>query len=183
MKKSFLYTGGGDNGMTSLVGGARVPKTHPRIEAYGTLDELNSFIGWLAAETGDDDTREILQHIQHRLFRIGAYLATETEGAESGISTEAVGQLEEAIDRIDGALPRMKGFVLPGGCPEAALAHVCRTVCRRAERLIYTLSETATVDHAILVYINRLSDLLFALARHECRIRNREEIIWKKTGV
>ncbi|MDR1600928.1 MAG: cob(I)yrinic acid a,c-diamide adenosyltransferase [Tannerella sp.] len=183
MKKSYLYTGGGDSGMTSLVGGARVSKTHPRIEAYGTLDELNSFVGWLAAETDDADTLEILQGIQHRLFRIGAYLATDTDKAESGITKEDIGHLEETIDRIDSLLPRMKGFILPGGCASAALAHVCRTVCRRAERLIYKLSEDATVDMPVLVYINRLSDLLFAVARNECRLKNKEEIIWKNTGL
>jgi cob(I)alamin adenosyltransferase len=169
--------------MTSLVGGARVSKTHPRIEAYGTLDELNSFVGWLAAEADDAGTLETLQHIQHRLFRIGAYLATDTDTAESGITPEDIARIEAAIDRIDSSLPRMKGFVLPGGCTTAALAHVCRTVCRRAERLIYKLSEDAPVDAPVLVYINRLSDLLFAVARNECRLKNKEEIIWNSSGL
>jgi cob(I)alamin adenosyltransferase len=181
-KKSHLYTGGGDRGMTSLAGGTRVSKTHPRIEAYGTLDELNSYIGWLAAETEDSATLDILQHVQHRLFRIGAYLASDADRAESGITHDDIRRLEEAIDRIDSALPRMKGFVLPGGCTQAALAHVGRTVCRRAERLICKLSETATVDTTVSVYVNRLSDLLFAVARNECRLKNKEEIIWKNNG-
>jgi cob(I)alamin adenosyltransferase len=183
MKKSYLYTGGGDRGMTSLVGGMRVSKTHPRIEAYGTLDELNSFVGWLASEVDDAVTLEILQRIQCQLFRIGAYLATDTDNPESGLVPEAVANLEETIDRIDGELPRMKGFILPGGCPSAALAHVCRTVCRRAERLIYKLAESAIVDTTVLVYMNRLSDLLFAIARNECRLKNKEEIIWKNICV
>ncbi|MDR1408399.1 MAG: cob(I)yrinic acid a,c-diamide adenosyltransferase [Tannerella sp.] len=181
MKKSILYTGGGDRGTTSLVGGERVSKTHPRIEAYGTLDELNAFIGLLVAEVDDEYTCEVLQLIQHRLFTVGAYLATGTENAESHITAEIVRSIEESIDCMDGSLPRMKGFVLPGGCPTAALAHVCRTVCRRAERLIYRLSEISPVDAHVLTFMNRLSDLLFAIARNECRLKNKEEIIWKNT--
>jgi cob(I)alamin adenosyltransferase len=181
MKKSVLYTGGGDRGMTSLAGGTRVSKTHPRIEAYGTLDELNAFTGWLTTQVDDGATLEILQSVQHELFHIGACLADDTENAESRITQESVRRIEEAIDRIDSGLPRMKGFVLPGGCPSAALAHVCRTVCRRAERLIYSLSETAPVDSTVLTYVNRLSDLLFAVARNECYLKNKAEIIWKNT--
>ncbi|MDR1331241.1 MAG: cob(I)yrinic acid a,c-diamide adenosyltransferase [Tannerella sp.] len=181
MKKSILYTGGGDRGTTSLVGGDRVSKTHPRLEAYGTLDELNSFIGWLVAEVNDPATLEILERIQNSLFTVGAYLANGAENAESHITQDTIRDIEEAIDRIDGNLPRMKGFVLPGGCRSAALAHVCRTVCRRAERMIYRLADAAPVAPSVLTYMNRLSDLFFAIARNECRLENKEEIIWKNT--
>jgi cob(I)alamin adenosyltransferase len=181
MKKSPLYTGGGDKGLTALVGGRRVPKTHPRIEAYGTLDELNAFIGQLIAETNHDATRQTLHLVQHQLFDIGAYLANPDGNAPNPLDETAIRRLEESIDHIDVNLPPMKGFVLPGGCPSAALAHVCRTVCRRAERLLYTLHETVTLQPAVLVYINRLSDLLFAIARNECRLNHKEEILWQNT--
>ncbi len=182
MKKSCIYTGGGDKGMTSLVGGQRVSKAHRRIESYGTVDELNSFIGLLSTELNDRDDIDCLSFIQHKLFTIGSYLATDRETTtlrvESRITQGNIERIEHEIDRLDNELPRMKGFVLPGGCRSAALSHVCRTVCRRAEREIYRLAETCPVEDAVLVFMNRLSDYLFVLSRKECIENNGEEIVW-----
>jgi cob(I)alamin adenosyltransferase len=182
MKKSIVYTGTGDKGMTSLVGGQRVAKTHPRLEAYGTIDELNAFLGLLMTDIDDTETLNLLQFIQHKLFSAGSCLATDTTHTslktESRITPENIQRLEQGIDRIDSELPGMTGFVLPGGCRSAALAHVCRTVCRRAERQIYHLAEDAHVDETILIFMNRISDLLFVIARSECLCKNRHEIIW-----
>ncbi|MFC2321843.1 MAG: cob(I)yrinic acid a,c-diamide adenosyltransferase [Tannerella forsythia] len=182
MKKSPIYTGGGDKGTTSLVGGVRVPKTHPRLEAYGTIDELNSQIGLLIAETDDQETADLLRFVQHKLFTVGSYLATDMTQTdlriESNVTPESIRRLEEAIDRYDTQLPRMRGFVLPGGNRTSALAHVCRTVCRRAERRIYRLTESATVEEPMLIFMNRLSDLLFVIGRNECVRKNNDEILW-----
>ncbi|MDR2473661.1 MAG: cob(I)yrinic acid a,c-diamide adenosyltransferase [Tannerella sp.] len=183
MKKSNVYTRTGDAGMTSLVGGARVPKTHPRLEAYGTIDELNSFIGLLVAEMTDAPTlrrtseTNILQSlsvIQSKLFDIGAYLATDPEQTSftpaAAVTDEDIKYLEEAIDLIDDKLPKMKSFVIPGGCKTAALIHVCRTVCRRAERAMFAIETPNSLNGSSLpiTYINRLSDYLFVMARYEC---------------
>jgi cob(I)alamin adenosyltransferase len=183
MEKSKIYTKGGDKGKTSLVGGFRVPKTHLRIEAYGTVDELNSFIGLLIAEVEDQDTRDLLQFVQSKLFTVGSYLATDPSKTEykieSHITGDSIKKVEEAIDLLDSQLPKLKAFVLPGGSRSAALAHVCRTVCRRAERKIYHLAETETVEEPLLVFMNRLSDLLFVIARKECLLKNGEEVFVK----
>ena len=165
MAKSMIYTRTGDKGKTSLVGGQRVSKAHCRIESYGTIDELNSFIGLLMAELEDQHDLEFLLFIQHKLFTVGSYLATDQATTElkieSRITPESIAKIEEEIDQIDGSLPKMTHFVLPGGCRSASLAHVCRTVCRRAERRIYTLAEEYEVEEPVLVFINRLSDYLF----------------------
>ncbi len=185
MKKSLIYTGGGDKGKTSLVGGQRVSKAHQRIESYGTIDELNSFIGLLITEVEGEEDKKFLLFIQHKLFTIGSYLATDQETTdlkiESKVTPESITRIEQEIDRIDGELPVMKCFVLPGGSRSASLAHVCRTVCRRAEREIYRLAEEHTVEEPVLIFINRLSDYLFVLARKECIKNNGQEIIWDYT--
>ncbi|WP_102407422.1 cob(I)yrinic acid a,c-diamide adenosyltransferase [Parabacteroides bouchesdurhonensis] len=185
MKKSIIYTGTGDQGTTSLVGGQRVSKIHQRIESYGTIDELNSFIGLLMTSLEDRKDLDFLLFIQHKLFTIGSYLATDQETTElkieSQVTPESIKRTEHEIDRIDNELPKLKNFVLPGGCRSAALAHVCRTVCRRAERQIYRLAETNPVEEPVLVFINRLSDYLFILARKECVKNNGKEIIWDYT--
>ena len=187
MKKSVIYTGTGDKGTTSLVGGQRVSKASERIESYGTIDELNSFIGLLMTAMKEGPDTEFLSFVQHKLFNIGSYLATDQETTEiqvpSRVSEESVERMEREIDRIDGELPKMKAFILPGGCRSAALAHVCRTVCRRAEREIYRLAETAPVEDLVLKFINRLSDYLFVLARKECIQHNGKEIIWDYTCI
>lgn len=181
MKKSSLYTRGGDRGTTSLVGGQRITKGDTRLESYGTIDELNSFLGLLITETDDPGTTDILLFVQHRLFSIGSYLATDTTTTAlrpaDHISTNDIERLEQKIDEMDSGLPKMKGFILPGGCRSASLAHVCRTICRRAERQICRLSETTEVATSVLTFINRLSDLLFVIARNECLLKNKEEII------
>jgi cob(I)alamin adenosyltransferase len=181
-EKSKIYTRSGDKGMTSLVGGYRVRKTHPRLEAYGTIDELNSFIGLLITELEEEATRELILFIQSKLFSAGSYLATDPSKtemkAESHITDECIQKMEEAIDRTDSGLPKLKAFVLPGGTRTAATAHVCRTVCRRAERAIFHLTETETVEDNVLIFINRLSDLLFVIARSECMKKKGEEIFW-----
>lgn len=185
MEKSKIYTGGGDKGRTSLVGGFRVSKTHPRLEAYGTIDELNSFIGLLIAEIEDEDVCELLLFIQSKLFTVGSYLATDPTKTEykieSHVTGDSIERIEGAIDLMDSQLPKLKAFVLPGGSRTAALAHVCRTVCRRAERNIYRLMETDSVEDLLLVFMNRLSDLLFVIARKECLVKNGEEIFWNNT--
>ena len=187
MKKSVIYSGTGDKGTTSLVGGQRVSKASERIESYGTIDELNSFIGLLMTAMEEGPDTEFLSFVQHKLFNIGSYLATDQETTEiqvpSRVSEESVERMEREIDRIDGELPKMKAFILPGGCRSAALAHVCRTVCRRAEREIYRLAATAPVEDLVLKFINRLSDYLFVLARKECIQHNGKEIIWDYTCI
>ena len=170
--------------MTSLCGGERVPKTDIRVEAYGTVDELNAHIGELAVYLEREEDREVLARVQCDLFSIGACLATETvrAGQESHgpVGAEDVEWLEQAIDAAEDGLPAWKGFVLPGGSREAAACHVCRTVCRRAERRILALAEAKPVPAEVLAYVNRLSDYLFVLSRKLLFMAGKEEIIWKK---
>jgi cob(I)alamin adenosyltransferase len=184
MKKSKVYTKTGDDGKTSLVGGKRVSKTHERLEAYGTVDELNSFVGLLACQIEDKNTLTVLSFVQHKLFDMGASLATDTETthpkAVGVIAAEDVARLEQEIDRIDGELPPLSNFVLPGGNEAAARAHLCRTVCRRAERNIYRLAENFDIDNQLLAFINRLSDYFFVLARKEAN-KTGCEIFWNNT--
>ena len=180
--KSRLYTRTGDDGTTSLVGGARAPKDSPRLEAYGTVDELNSWLGLLAASAAMPAARrEMLLDIQNRLFDIGAALATEPESAwqPAPLGHDTVEALERHIDDIDAGLEPLRRFVLPGGTPDAARANIARTVARRAERHIIALAREADIDPDILRYINRLSDLLFALGRELNHIAGRPEIFWQ----
>lgn len=182
MKKSNIYTKTGDKGTTSLVGGTRVSKTHIRLESYGTIDELNSFVGFLrCALDGEND--DILSYIQHRLFTIGSYLATETESiapkAASIIFDSDIKMLEDRMDELDSQLPKINKFILPGGCEAAARANLCRTVCRRAERCVYVVKESFPIDDNILIYVNRLSDFFFILARHENK-KAGSEIFWEQ---
>lgn len=191
-----LYTRTGDTGMTSLVGGQRVPKTHVRLEAYGTIDELNSFIGLLLSDLPNDvasmpatsqDTSlsiaELLSSVQSLLFSIGSVLATDTSERDIRpgryIEDDDVAQLEHAIDAAEEGLPGWRGFILPGGTRAAAIAHVCRTVCRRAERAIYRVAEEADVDETLLRYVNRLSDYFFALAKKINHSEGQEEYFWR----
>ncbi|MDR1881321.1 MAG: cob(I)yrinic acid a,c-diamide adenosyltransferase [Prevotella sp.] len=184
MKKSLVYTKTGDKGTTSLVGGKRVAKAHVRLEAYGTADELNSFVGSLIEKTDDGRDLEILSYIQHKLFTVGAYLATETEAippkAASIITEKDITLLEKEMDRMDGELPPLRQFVLPGGSESASRAHICRTVCRRTERCIYRVKEEYPVDEHVLMFVNRLSDYFFLLARKESN-RKGKEIFWNQT--
>ncbi len=181
---SHLYTRTGDEGMTSLVGGQRVPKTHPRLEAYGTIDELNSQIGLLLSELNDATDKALLTTIQNLLFSIGSMLATDTSEHEVRpgrcVKQTDIKELEQAIDDAEEGLSGWRGFILPGGTHAAAQAHVCRTVCRRAERLIHALAAEAEVDTILLAYINRLSDYFFALAKKINKSAHVEENIWHK---
>jgi cob(I)alamin adenosyltransferase len=185
MKKSGIYTKTGDAGMTSLVGGVRVSKLHPRLEAYGTIDELNSEIGLLITYVDDAQEVELLTEVQRKLFTVGSYLATDQTQRElreqSKMHPEDVQQLEAAIDRVDAELPPLRLFVLPGGTRAASVCHVCRTVCRRAERRIIALTEECEVEPNITAYVNRLSDYLFVLARKLNIQAGQDEIIWKKS--
>lgn len=183
MKKSIVYTKTGDKGMTSLVGGKRVVKAHVRLEAYGTADELNSFVGLLIEQIEDKNDLEILSYIQHKLFTVGSYLATETEAispkAASIITDKDIALLESEMDKMDSELPPLRQFVLPGGSESSARAHICRTVCRRAERCIYRVKEDFPVDDQILMFVNRLSDYFFLLARKESNKKG-QEIFWNQ---
>ncbi len=181
--KSRLYTRTGDDGTTSLVGGARAPKDCERLEAYGTIDELNSWLGLLAASADiTPQRRDMLQKIQNTLFDIGAELATEPESSWQPVPLPdtAVDDIEAYIDTVDGALPPLRSFILPGGASDAARANLARTVARRAERRIVALARTAPVNPHIRRYINRLSDFLFALAREINVNAGYDEIFWQK---
>lgn len=181
-KKSLVYTKTGDKGFTSLVGGTRIIKSDLRLDAYGTIDELNSFLGLLICEIGVFEEKEQFINIQKKLFTIGSILATENKELSSKyglqVKQEEIRSLEMMIDEIDSKLPRMKLFVLPGGSKNGALAHVCRTICRRAERQIIALNSETEIDDNLVVYINRLSDLLFVYARKLSIDENNKEIFW-----
>lgn len=182
--KSRIYTRTGDSGTTSLVGGSRVDKDCERLEAYGSVDELNSWLGLIAAsEVLSDERRTQLRAIQNRLFDIGAILATEPTSAwqPAPLPAEAVERLEAAIDEADGALPPLRQFILPGGHPDSARAHIARTVARRAERRIVALGRSVQIDSAVVRYINRLSDFLFVLAREINNRAGKSEIFWQKS--
>lgn len=187
LKKSTIYTGTGDNGSTSLVDGSRQQKNSPRIEAYGTVDELNAAIGVVMAFTAEESkVYSTLNRIQNTLFNIGSALATDADLNPELASkmfprgAEAVDEIETAIDELDALLPRQNSFVLPQGTKAAAFAHVARTVCRRAERRVLTLAGSATVDTTIIRYLNRLSDYLFVVARYSNVSANHEEKNWEK---
>ena len=186
MKKSNVYTRGGDSGMTSLVGGQRVKKNDIRIEAYGTIDELNSVIGLVAACPGiPSEETDNLRYIQNKLFNLGGYLACRpdegTYRLEPGISREDVEKLENLTDIYDSGLEPFRTFILPGGSQAAATCHLARTVCRRAERRILDLADTgAEIDPVALKFVNRLSDFLFVLARYNNSILGAPEKKKKK---
>ena len=187
MKKSIVYTRTGDQGTTSLVGGIRVSKTHVRLESYGTIDELNAHIGMLASLLEPSSDKDLLTFVQHSLFSIGAYLATDqrqtTLSADCIVTPLHVAKLEQAIDHIDETLPTQNRFVLPGGTYPASVCHVCRTICRRAERRILQLEDqTSTqISPEVKQFINRLSDLLFVLARKLNNLTETTEIFWDKS--
>ena len=178
---SKVYTLTGDKGTTALVGGKRVNKDDARVEAYGTIDDLNAHLGLLAHNTKlDEDMPKLIRKIQNKLFNIGAYLATENATEPFGLTQDDVALLEKRIDEMDAGLPPMQGFILPGGSRLSALCDICRTITRRAERRVVTLSHTATVHPLVLQYLNRLSDFFFVFARFN-NIQNQvEEIYWEK---
>jgi cob(I)alamin adenosyltransferase len=173
-----LYTRTGDQGQTSLHGGTRVDKDCLRVEAYGTVDELNSWIGWTRTECDDDSLSTILDTIQRELFELGADLAGDSH-TKPRIDDHHIADLERHIDHMCAALPQMKHFILPGGSPLAARMHVARTVCRRAERLCVRLARQQAVDPRAVIYLNRLSDLLFAMARRANQLAGVNDVPWK----
>ena len=173
-----IYTKTGDKGETSLLGGTRVSKAHQKLEAYGTVDDLNSNIGMIAAL--NKEHAPFLMDIQHRLFNIGSLLATEKEVNFElpSISEEDIVLLEKEIDKLNENLPVLKNFILPGGSDSSAQSHIARCVCRRAERRVVALDQKA---YSVLVqYLNRLSDYLFVLSRDLLRLENKQEVIWEK---
>lgn len=183
-----IYTKTGDQGTTSLFGGTRVPKHHIRIQSYGTVDELNSWIGLLRDQGIENRHREFLLSIQDKLFTAGSMLATETGGpSEKGrnlrieipqVVAEDVTALEDEMDRLDADLPPMTNFILPGGHPVVSYCHIARTVCRRAERMTTLLNEQTPISEILLIYLNRLSDYLFILARKLSSELKADEIKW-----
>jgi len=183
-----IYTKTGDKGKTSLFGGERVPKHHIRIEAYGTVDELNSFIGLIKDQKIDEDTKKTLLKIQTELFTLGAMLATPTnkEKLKNGkdrlnipkLNSNTIAFLEKEMDVINENLPPMTHFILPGGHPVVSYCHIARSVCRRAERICTLLNEENPINELIIIYLNRLSDYLFTLARKFSNDFKVEEIKW-----
>jgi cob(I)alamin adenosyltransferase len=177
-----IYTKTGDKGSTSLFGGSRVSKHHIRIESYGTLDELNSWLGLIRDQKIDEKTKSDLTRIQSELFTLGAELATEPEKSER-LKIETLGEkeitfLENAIDQMNEALPPMTHFILPGGHATVSYCHLARTVCRRAERRMSMLDEQQKLSETSLAYVNRLSDYLFVLSRHLSASLGAEEARW-----
>jgi cob(I)alamin adenosyltransferase len=174
---SKIYTRTGDDGSTGLGDGSRVPKTHVRIEAYGTVDEANSAIGMVLAATSAEDVRTVLTRIQHELFDLGGELSVPGLRA---IEDEHVARLEADLDRFNAALPPLKEFILPSGGPATAACHLARTIVRRAERRVWALAQTEQIAPQLMRYLNRLSDLLFVIARVLVRAEHGEEVLWRR---
>lgn len=176
-----IYTKKGDKGMTSLIGGTRVAKHHIRIESYGTVDELNAYIGLIRSHDIDPRQRELLKEVQDRLFTIGSSLAADPERSKMKIPDlhlSDVELLETEIDRMNEVLPELRHFVLPGGNVAEASCHLARCVCRRAERICVQLAEDSFVDEKVIIYLNRLSDYLFVLGRKVAMDAGNKENIW-----
>ncbi|MFK8045366.1 MAG: cob(I)yrinic acid a,c-diamide adenosyltransferase [Crocinitomicaceae bacterium] len=177
-----VYTKTGDKGLTGLIGGTRVPKHHIRIETYGTVDELNSYIGLLRDKSLDDNDKEFLVNIQDRLFTLGSLLAADPEKSKMKLpelTAEDIVVIEERIDEMDQSLAPMTSFILPGGHESVSFVHIARCVCRRAERLISALNSETEANYELgLQYLNRLSDYLFVYSRYVSYKLNAEEIPW-----
>ena len=183
MKITKVYTRTGDKGQTSIIGGFRVSKACERLEAYGTVDELSSHLGLLAALLPDGDDKAMIIRIQNNLFNVCTNLATDQSQTplydSAKLPEGEIELLEKEVDRMMKLLPERQGFILPGGTQAAAQAHVCRTVCRRAERRIVALSEVAQISQETQQYVNRLSDYLFVLAKIINFNENKSEIVWQ----
>ena len=180
---SRIYTKSGDAGETGLGDGGRVPKDHPRVAAYGSVDELNAALGLLLAHHPEAVEAELVRSIQNDLYDVGADLcvppsANEVSGKQLRVRPEQATRLEAAIDRLNANLTPLRSFVLPGGRPLAAWCHLARTVCRRAERDVVALARTEAVNPQVVIYLNRLSDLLFVLAR-VVNDRGKEDVLWE----
>ena len=179
-----IYTKTGDLGKTSLIGGQRVNKNCDRLNAYGTIDELNSFLGLLRSKTQNNDYKEVILEIQNTLFAIGAHLATDKKQTEVGeyakIREEKITFLENKIDAIQNILPPLTNFIIYGDNELSALCHCCRAIARRAERDIVTVNQTDNIDIEVIIYMNRLSDFLFVLARLYAKKEDGKEKFWEK---
>ena len=176
-----IYTKTGDTGLTSLIGGTRVPKHHLRIESYGTVDELNSYIGMIRDQQISEHQQQVLKEIQDRLCTIGSTLASDPEKSKMKIPDlhqEDIAFLEKEIDTMTESLPELRHFILPGGSTAVSFCHIARCVCRRAERICVHLREESEVEEKVIVYLNRLSDYLFVLGRKLCSDQNIEENKW-----
>ncbi len=177
-----IYTKTGDKGLTSLIGGTRVPKSSLRIECYGTVDELNSHVGLVRDQEVNAARRPLLKEIQDRLFTIGSALAADPEKSRMKLPdllAADVTLLEDEMDRLNAGLPELRAFILPGGHPAVSHTHVARCVCRRAERLVIHLGEESFVAELVVVYLNRLSDFLFVLSRAMAQELGVEEVTWQ----
>jgi cob(I)alamin adenosyltransferase len=177
-----IYTKGGDKGSTSLWGGKRVSKASLRIDTYGTIDELNVHIGLVRDVINDDETKSLLEEIQNQLFTFGSHLAADPDKKDLNlpiIDVDQITTIEKAIDQMEEALPPLKAFILPGGHENVSFCHLARVVCRRAERLVIVLNTESTVNSAIIVYLNRLSDYLFVLSRKIAQDVGAKEHTWK----
>lgn len=179
-----IYTKRGDKGKTYILSGEKVDKDITRLEAYGSVDELNSFIGLALCEVKNSKNKEVLLKIQNDLFVLGADLAAPLEFKNDKINVPRIEEnrinyLENKIDEITNELDELKNFILPGGAKSAALLHICRTVCRRAERLCVKLQKEVAINRQIIVYLNRLSDFFFVAARLENKTNNIEDVLWK----
>ncbi|MCQ2334666.1 MAG: cob(I)yrinic acid a,c-diamide adenosyltransferase [Paludibacteraceae bacterium] len=182
-----VYTKTGDKGTTCLIGGTRVSKSDARLEAYGTADELNSFVGWLRAMPLDEQIQAELEFIQNKLFNLGGYLAIDQEKFEptpsTSISSEHIVYLEQAIDRMEAELPELHSFILPGGSESVSRCHICRTVCRRLERRMVELfsgyEQSSSFDANALQFVNRLSDYLFILSKKVAKNEKIDLFSWK----
>jgi len=178
-----VYTKKGDKGKTQLLGGSIVDKDHAKLECYGTIDELNSFIGNIYDQDLKEFHKEILLKIQNQLFNLGSVISFDGKKDKiklPNITKKNIEMLEKAIDKMDESLPMLKNFILPSGHPAASRCHIARTVCRRAERNLVNLSKTSEIDNLHLQYLNRLSDYLFVLSRAVLKENNAKEIEWQK---
>lgn len=176
-----IYTKTGDQGKTGLFGGARVSKDDIRIEAYGTVDELNSFLGHLADKIDNHDLKAFLQKIQSFCFVAGSILATDPDKPELAMKFDEsiIAALEKEIDTMQESLEPLTNFILPGGHEVSSFCHIARTICRRAERRAVSLGNVVSIDFDVLIFLNRLSDYLFVLARHLAKENGAEEVLWK----
>lgn len=180
-----IYTKTGDRGETGLFGGERVPKNSLRIEAYGTIDELNAFIGLTVLEVSDSTIKKLLSEIQNQLFTVGADLATPENKKNEKLEIERTSQdfhlrIEKEIDKYEEKLEPLRNFILPGGSKAAALMHICRTISRRAERQVVALKNGEKIGENIIIFLNRLSDLFFVLARYENAVSGTPDVKWEK---
>jgi cob(I)alamin adenosyltransferase len=180
-----IYTKTGDKGETGLFGGERVSKNSLRIEAYGTIDELNAFLGLAVLEVSDTSVKDILQKIQNQLFTVGSDLSTPNTEKNKNLLIERTPEdfyldAEKNIDEYESKLEELKNFILPGGSKGATLLHICRTITRRAERQVVALDSTVKIGNNIIIFLNRLSDLFFVLARYENAVTGTPDIKWNK---